>query len=323
MNYRACALLVACAATLTGCPDVVDPGYYAPDDPDAGMDAVSPDPGSTSEPGSPEAAPSSGADESPDAQMHGSTQPSGPCDLTGRWLVSLRSVTDALGASQAAHEWYYYELTQSGTQVTVSKGLVCGKVVRALSAASGNADYPKAWPAMMQQMSDTGRKGSSAPVSGGCQVSFETHYEVMGATESYYTDPSHDLPTASEKASGSTPGWEDWDMDGEPGYTLAISGLATGQIYMADRSEYALSGKIAASASTFNLALDWSSTQSILGLNGPPILSETSAAVKDSDPAQAFTTFVRLSSTQATGSDAAVCTAIRSLAPMLAPKANN
>jgi hypothetical protein len=145
----------------------------------------------------------------------------------------------------------------------------------------------------------------------------------VGATESYYTDPSHDLPTASQQASGSMPGWEDWDQDGEPGYSLIISGLATGEIYMVDRSMYALSGAIAASASSFDLTVNWSDEQDVLGVNGPPILSETSAAVKDSDPAQHFATFVRLTDAQATGTDTAICSAIRTLAPMLTPKADN
>ncbi len=323
-TYGACAWLVACAAGLVGCfPDLEEPGSYAPDATDAASDASSPDPGSATSPGAPEAGPSAGSDRSAAIPLPMSAQPSGPCNLTGRWLVALRTVTDALGTSQAAHEWYYYELTQSGTEVTVSKGLVCGKDARALSAASGNADFPKAWPAMMTDIVVTGLKGSSAPASGGCQVSFATHYEVTGATASYYTDPSRALPTVSQQASGGTPGWEDWDQDGEPGYSLIISGLATGEIYMADRTRYALSGAIAASASSFNLAVDWSDEQDVLGVNGPPILSETSAAVKDGDPAQHFATFVRLTDTQATGADAAICSAIRTLAPMLAPKADN
>src|SRR5262249_12840120 len=154
----------------------------------------------------------------------------------------VRTVTTALGTSEAAHSWYYYEISQSGSDVTVSKGLVCGGNARALSAASANPDYPKAWPAMPAKMSPTRRKGSSKAAGGGCAVSFEKRYEVIGGTEAYYVDPSQTLPTMSDQASGSTPGWEDWDKDGQPGYTLNISGLATGQIYMVARSHYAMSG---------------------------------------------------------------------------------
>ena len=327
---RVFALWAAFAAALAGCADVIAPGFYGPDDTDAGAAASSGSPvvsTSSRDPGASDAAVSTGV--SPGTTGSGSDGASGagrsggPCDLTGRWLVALRSVTDALGTSQAAHEWYYYEIAQSGAQATISKGLVCGKNVRALSAASGNSDFPKAWPAMMANLSDTGRKGTSMPTSGGCQVSLEEKYEVMSATESYYVDPSTELPTVSQQASGSMPGWQDWDQDGQPGYTMSITGLASGQIYMVARTRYALSGAIAASTSSFNLAVDWSSEQDVLGVNGPPILSETSAAVKDSDASQHFATFVQLMDSQATGSDDSICSAIRSLAPSLAPKASN
>jgi hypothetical protein len=320
-----CILFAASAASLMGCPDSVEPSYYS-DEPDAGTGALSVSTVSSASSEATVPATTSTAfvpDGSAAGDAPGSLAPSGPCDLSGRWLVVVRTVTTALGTTQAAHEWYYYEISQSGSQVTVSKGLVCGENVRGLSALSGNADFPKAWPAMMTNLSDTGRTGTSSPVAGGCQVSFEKSYEVMSATVSYYSNFSVSLPTLSEKASGSAPGWQDWDEDGEPGYTMNITGIATGQIYMVNRTWYALSGVIDGSASSFNLAVDWGSDQDVLGLNGPSILSETGTAVKDSDASQHFATLVRLSSTQATGDDASVCTAIRSLAPTLAPSASN
>jgi hypothetical protein len=335
MKRLDCILLTALAAGPTGCQDTVDPGFYAPDDPDSALATPAQGAGSSTGPeaakpgdpgGSSDAAttdPTSEADGEAPADGFAPGKPRGPCDLTGRWLVTLRTVTDALGTSQAAHEWYFFELAQSGAQLTVAKGLVCGKNVRALSAASGNADFPKAWPAMMTKMSYAGHKGTSAPSSGGCSVAFDTSYEVIGATESYYENPSETLPTVSQQASGSSPGWEDWDGDGQPGYTMSITGLASGQIYMVDRTTYTLSGTVPASGGTFDLAVDWKSDQDVLGVNGPPILSMTTSAVKDSNPAQHFATFARLTDGQATGTDAAVCSAIRSLAPMLAPKASN
>lgn len=324
----ACAVLAVSSAALAGCPDSVAPDYY--EDPDAlptgdASSATLEAMGWDGARGSTEASTGDGPDPegATSGDASGSHAPSGPCDLTGRWLVTVRTVTDALGTSQAAHEWYYYDITQSGSDVTVSKGLACGENVRALSAASGNADFPKTWPAMMTKLVVTGRKGTSSSTSGGCEVSFPTYYEVMSATEAYYTNPSETLPSVSQEATGSTPGWEDWDEDGEPGYTMSITGIATGQIYMVARTRFALSGTIAASASTFDLAVDWDSEQDVLGVNGPPILSMTASAVKDGNPAMHFATFARLSASQATGSDADVCSAIRSLAPMLASDANN
>jgi hypothetical protein len=321
------------AAALLRCQDSVAAGYYGPDDA-AVADVVAFEPAASSSPA--DAAPAPGGESDnhangPASEHDGSApgdaskpgKPASPCDLTGRWLVTLRTVTDALGTSQAAHEWYFYDITQTGPQVTVSKGLACGKEVRALTAASGNSDFPKTWPAMMAKLVVTGRKGTSSPASGGCQVSLATTYEVIGATESYYVDPSNALPGASDQASGTTPGWEDWDNDGQPGYTMTITGIASGQIYMVDRTRYALSGNVAASASTFDLAVDWTSEQDVLGVNGPPILSMTASAVKDSNAAMHFATFARLGDSQATGSDSAICSAIRMLAPTMAPTASN
>jgi hypothetical protein len=312
-------IVVAASIALAACADYVAPGYYGPDDTDSGTDTSSA--GVTPE-GSDDAS-TSVVTPAGDGGVVMSAKPTGPCDLTGRWVVTVRTVTDALGTSQAAHEWYYFDISQTGTKVTVSKGLACGENVRALSSASGNADFPKTWPGMMANLVITGRTGTSASASGGCQVSFDAVWEAMSATESYYTDPSHPLPDAGDQASGSTPGWQDWDQDGNPGYTLSVTGLATGQIYMVARTKFAYSGSIAASASSFDLLVDWTTEQDVLGVNGPPILSMTTAAVKDSDPSQHFASFARLSDSQATGDDASVCSAIRTLAPMLETKANN
>ena len=328
-------VLLALITALAGCEDTVEPGYYGSDDAGAtesaatgttsggsAGDIASTAPGSS---GSSDTATTSGT--SSDGGSSGGApavgNPTGPCDLTGRWLVVFRMVTDALGTMSAAHEWFYDELTQSGTQVTVSKGLHCGKNFVGLSAVSGNADFHKVWPAMMTKSSDTGRVGASSVTSGGCQVSFEKRYEVIAVTAPYYLDPSTKLPPDSQQASGSMPGWEDWDQDGQPGYTLTVSGLATGQLYMADRTWTQLSGTIAASAGSFDVPLDWGDEQDVLGLNGPAILTETATATKDSDSSQHFATFVRLSASQATGDDDSVCSAIRSLAPNLAPRASN
>ncbi|HEX3772660.1 MAG TPA: hypothetical protein VHV30_17395 [Polyangiaceae bacterium] len=317
-RWTAAFAWLAPASLLIGCHDSVADGFYGPDT-DAADDAALM-PAATTTGASDDVASSP----SPEGGGSGaSAKPSGPCDLTGRWIATVRTVTTALNTEEAAHTWYYFQITQSGSAVTIAKGLVCGKNVRALSAVGGNSDFPKAWPAMQAQISYTGHKGTSASASGGCQVSFDKTEEVMSATEAYYADVSHALPGMSDQASGSAPGWLDWDNDGQPGYSMSITGLATGQIYMVDRTTYTLSGEIAASASTFKLAVDWDSEQDVLGIDGPPILSMTASAVKDGDASLHFATFARLSDSQATGDDDAVCSAIRMLAPTLTPDADN
>ena len=232
-------------------------------------------------------------------------------------------MTTAIGAVEAAHFWRYYELTQTGSQVTVSKGLDCGENVRGISAVAANSDCPKTWPAMLVNDVDTGRQGTSAPTSSGCQVSFEKRYLVVGATVSFYSDPNQALPTASQQATSGSPGWEDWDQDGEPGYTMNTTGLVTGQLYMATREWATWSGSVASVATTFTVPVDWASEESVLGINGPSLLNSATSGVKDSDATLHFATFARLDPTQATGDDAAICAAIRSLAATLTPSASN
>lgn len=320
LKLREGIVWVVAAAALAGCPDYVSPGAYGAPDDEGGADASA---GSSAASGDVSGASDDGSAGAPAGDASGPGAPTGPCNLTGRWLVSLRTVTDALGVSEASHEWYYFEISQSGTDMTITKGLQCGMNVRALSATGANVDWPKTWPAMMANISYTGHKGTSTPTSNGCQVTFNPADEVVAATESYYTDESNNLPTASQEASGSTPGWLDWDNDGQPGFTMNVTGLATGELYMVIREHYSLGGPIAASASSFTLPLIWSNNQDVLGINGPSILSETAMAVKDGNAANHFATYVRLSASQATGSDSSICTAIRSLAPTLAPKAND
>jgi hypothetical protein len=127
------------------------------------------------------------------------------------------------------------------------------------------------------------------------------------------------MPTASQQATSTTPGWEDWDNDGHPGFTTNVTGLATGQIYLATRRWTLWSGTIAAGASTFKLADDWNAETDTLGYSGSSLL--TSPSSKDNNTSLHFVEFAHLAATQATGDDATTCAAIRMLAPSLTPSA--
>jgi hypothetical protein len=257
-----------------------------------------------------------------DASEAGPGAPS-PCDLSGRWIATDHQVSTGLGAEEAAHAWYYLELSQMGSAGTVTKGLDCGENVRGISSVAANVDYPKTWPALLAKVSQSGRKFTSTATASGCAVSFEKHYLVLGATTSFYVDPSQTMPTASQQGTSTTPGWEDWDNDGQPGFTLNVSGLATGQMYMATRRWTLWSGTIAGGASTFKLADDWNAETDLLGYSGSTLLTSTASASRDNNASLHFVEFARLGVTQATGDDTTTCAAIRSLAPSLTPSAAN
>jgi len=245
------------------------------------------------------------------------------CDLSGRWLVVVHEVTTGLGAEEADHEWLYFEMSQTGSALTVTKGLSCGQNVVGISAVSANVDDPKVWPAMLEYDVETGRAGTSMTTGSGCAVSFDKFYEIVGATLAYYQNPSTTMPTSSQEATSSSPGWEDWDNDGKPGFTVNVTGLATGQIYLSSRRWNEWSGTVPTGSNTFTLPDNWDIESDLLGYNGSSLLTETAAATKDNDDSLHFVTFARLTPSQAMGDDADTCAAVRSLAPTLAPQASN
>jgi hypothetical protein len=324
---------VALLAATACIPDSVSPGDYGADEDGGEASTSSASSGGTS----PEPAPSSGGDGGTATSRGGEAAPGAAdagtkttgsaatsgCDLTGRWLATDREVADGLGAQEAAHTWLYYEISQTGSALTVTKGLNCGQNVVGISAASADVDYPKTWPAMQTKATQTGRKGTSASSSSGCAISFDKMYTVLGATVSTYLDPSTTMPTVSQEATATSPGWEDWDNDGNPGFTMNVSGLATGQIYIATRAWNEFSGTIAAGSTNFTLADNWDSDQDLLGYSGSSLLTATTSGTRDNDDSLHFVTFARLDATQATGTDDAICAAIRMLAPGLTPKASN
>ncbi len=78
----------------------------------------------------------------------GSDPPSEGCDLSGEWLVTERNVASGLGVKQAGVTWFYYEIEQSGNQLQVKRGLVCGSQVKPVDAVSAAVNYSAAWPKM-------------------------------------------------------------------------------------------------------------------------------------------------------------------------------
>ena len=309
--------------------DQVQPGYYGALD-DAGGDSPSPSSSSSSSssagddalaPADAGLSSSSGGDDASSPEAGTPTSPN--CNMNGRWLVAQRVLADAIGQKQASHNWFYYEITQNADQVTVTKGLQCGYEVIPITSLGASVSSQQDWAGFLSHDSDTGRKGTMEVASSGCQLSLEKRYTVRGATASFYSDPNQTMPTASQKASGSTPGWEDWDMDGNPGITLIVGegGSNLGDLYCAQRDWNQFAGPVAAKATTFSVPATWASEQDALGYSGSMLVEQQ--ASPDSDATQNYVWFAKLGSTQATGTDTAICAAVRSLVKTLTPDALN
>lgn len=242
-----------------------------------------------------------------------------PCDLTGRWLLTMHKVTEALGNQQTAHTYIYYELKQQGDAVTVEKGVMCGLDALSEGSFAVTVDFSAAWPGIRQNVQLAGRKGTSVMTASGCQVDFAREYSVLGATVPHYLDPTTLLPTAEEMAAAGRPGWEDWDGDGQPGITGTCAGTVTGKIFSAVREWTSLSGVVPDVRSRFTLPLSWDSEPNIMAFDGSPFLG--SSAVRAADPALHFAQLARLQPTEAVGDDATICNAVIALAPTLTPEA--
>lgn len=324
-STRALTCLAAGFATVAAAAcetDWVLPGDYGPLG-DAG--GSSPNLGDgRAPPGSGASPPGSGDATAPQSpQGEAGVALSSKCDMSGRWLVAQRVLADAIGQKQASHNWFYYEITQTGDAVLVTKGLHCGFEVVPVTSLAANVDSQPVWPSILLHDSDTGRQGTMSLTSSGCQLSIEKRYTVRGATVSFYSDPTQAMPTASQEASGSTPGWEDWDMDGNPGITFTVSegGSNIGDLYCSQRDWNQFDGPVAYGATTFSVPVTWGSEQDALGYSGSSLVTES--ASPDTDASQHYAWFAKLTPTQATGDDSAICAAVRSLVPTLTPGATH
>jgi hypothetical protein len=292
-------LLAACA------PDGVEPGAAAPDagrDAEPMVDATM----SLAEVSAPTGRP-----------------PQDPeCDLGGSWLVAQRVLAAALGQEQAAHNWFFYEIRHQGAEVVVTKGLHCGFEVVKKSALGASVDSSAAWPAFLAHNTSTGRRGTFIKEGAACRLRLEREYVVRGATIAHYANPATRLPDRAQRAEGTTPGWEDWDGDGNPGISFVVSSaLASGTLYTCQRdwTEYDGTTPI---GPRFKVSIRYGAEQVALGraAGAPQVIESTSSP--SSDPAQHFAWLYRLPAGSVTGTDAEVCAAVRAMKDALVPEAN-
>jgi hypothetical protein len=308
-------------ATMPGCePDVVEADSFARSDAgviqDAGTPVIAMPDGSA--PG----------DQDASATEAGGMKDGGPpgeapgtCNLSGPWLVAQRLLVTAAGQEQSAQTWFYYDLQQQGTALTVMRGLHCGYRVVKKSPLAANVDSSAAWPAFLARNSSAGRRGQVTTESGGCHVTLAREYVVRGATVPHYLNPAVALPDRTQAAGAGNPGWEDWDADGNPGISIRISSaLASGTLFDCQREWTEYDGLVPAGASKFKARVTANNEHVVLGrAAGAPQSLETSSSLS-SDSSQHYAWLHRLEPSQAAGTDAEICAAVRSLTDSLVPE---
>ena len=73
----------------------------------------------------------------------------GGCDLSGRWMMTVHKVTDGLGNLQTSHNYFYYELAQTGDALTVKKSMLCGTDTIGGGDFAITVDFKGAFPSLI------------------------------------------------------------------------------------------------------------------------------------------------------------------------------
>jgi hypothetical protein len=304
---------------------------FSPDPINSDVDPANPDSGVSADSGSrdssvvrdasgPVVTPDAGEPGKPDARVEVPTGPAPTeCNLTGKYAITERFAMDGLGAKQIVWNWYYAEISQSGNDITYKKSLSCGaNVVGAPGSPKIQMDDSQAWDAYTKHPAYEGRKGTVQKVGDGCMVSIAKDAAIRGGTVATYRDITVPLPKLAQEGKDGSPGWEDWDADGEPGVTLNISGLASGKLYAVMRNITAYSGVVPEGADLLTMTLDWSQSRETLKYTSWILTAD--AALDTS--AKQIVEFGRMTDEQASGDDLAICQNVRDLVEMLTPNAS-
>jgi hypothetical protein len=197
------------------------------------------------------------------------------CDLHGIWIARLTTFSrdSVVLATQTASNWYYYEITQSGADVTVSKALDCGIQV------SGSADVTinsATTQALLLRNDQTGRRGQFFRDGDHCAFKLARFYSTRGVPRASYLPA--DTSSNPELASITPPlpteqspsGAEDWDADGNPGVAFNVSGLGSRHVAQRDWNEFFSDAKhtIALGATELVAGASFDNQEQILAVTG-------------------------------------------------------
>jgi hypothetical protein len=190
--------------------------------------------------------------------------------------------------------------TQTGTDLSVT-AQYCDQYNEEDPGALTHVTIPDAYKRTLAPFT---RTGTYAPQGdgGAAMLNLPPFVEVVGA---HLADPANDvLPTAA-----TDPRVFDQDGDGNPGVTIKISGIVSGDLYVVQRQKSDLLG-IATSADRVEGHYGFTSEQVILGSTNTLLQSAASGqqAIVDPDASASTFTMVRVSA-GATCADIVACAA--------------
>ena len=196
------------------------------------------------------------------------------CDMNGIWIARLTTFSrdSVFSAIQTASNWFYYELEQDGTEVTVAREIDCGIRV----SGSANVTLNRATTqSLLTRNEQSARHVTFEKDGDGCKLRFDRFYSVRGLTRATYLPG--DLSSNPELSSlpalpteENTAGSEDWDEDGEPGVAYQVEALGTRHVTQRDWNEFFDNDEypIALDAAEFVAAARFDSQEGIVGTGG-------------------------------------------------------
>ena len=195
-------------------------------------------------------------------------------NLAGTWAVftRYRAVVPGLSGGQIPRTYFLQEITDDGNGVLTMTETLCDLEVD----SEGGTIRVRVTPAFISGVPAETRGGSVAgDGNGGFSYTLDPHVVVRGVT---LDDPVNDpLPTDPED-----PKIGDQDGDGNPGLTLIVSGVISGQMFVIQRDTSQFAGAMV-SAKRVQGGVTWTSEQVYLGAEPLALLDLVREAIPDTD----------------------------------------
>lgn len=206
----------------------------------------------------------------------GAAVPQDPeCNANGVWIARLttfsRDVT--FSAVQTASNWYYYVMSHSGPDVTITEALDCGIQVSGSAAVTINAATTTA---LLTPNNQAQRHGTFVKEGDHCVFTLDRFYSVRGVPRATYlpadtsSNPALSALTPALPTKQAPAGNEDWDNNGQPGIAFNVAGLGSRHVVQRDWNEAIAhaSYPVGFNATEFVVRANFDSNENILATSG-------------------------------------------------------
>ncbi len=212
-------------------------------------------------------------------------------DVEGRWAMvetqTARVTTTTLGTvTQTSVSYYLADFSAESFSVTLCDWLTDDETGFATTRMGNN---------VLASLSPLVRSYQVTADGAGFKLTTSKGYALRGVELA-------NIETDAMPTDGANASVRDQDGDSQPGITLVVQGLITGQLYVAHRHIAELDGALESDTRISGLT-DWTTEQIIFGSNPSALKDENPVAVTDPDPSKSHFVMVKVDA-------AASCTSI-------------